>query len=518
MAQSGIGDYIHYSWAGFKYHGLNEPRRKAKNVKGDVKAASAFDEQFQLAQHGFNYFRKTPNLQKIEDQLNEFYLMQTGQSNKLDINLQQVQLDEIREAVETLLADKLNDVVIDFDTITAALKNNDLNYYVTEEMTKSLEIFNNLRQYRKTSLSQTWSRVQSIENRINALIAFRDNLKNESTQDISDLSNRLNKIEIEWQSLQQEVSNFSRSGKTFFVKNSTRNQNFIKELESLIKSVTTKAAAQIHGEYAEAIVAALSHIATANTLVNSGEILNFLKSGVLKGQQTVQKGLFSINFSPNINLEKVTQGTKYGSANSKTEMGQISTQLVQDKIDVIYTIDGLDVQTTIKNYNMQNMAFPNIHLHSGTSLLQMIQQYTDFANYYLNVVSTHGKTGERNDLINKAVLAMKMTMLLHALEGGFQILVNGKQQTSLAANVLIINDSFSHKFKVFSTTQILNDVSKNINMLDIGKEDSITSFSNKYVGTARNIADAYARIENLLMRLQRIKLDIGVSKKMFDFN
>ena len=517
MAQKGIGDYIHYSWAGFKYCGLDEPGGDAKDVRGDIKAASAFDNQFSFAKQGFNYFHKQPNLQKIENQLNEFYLMQTGQGNKLDIDLQQPQLDEIQEAVETLLADKLNGVAVDFNTITAASKNNNLNYYISAEMEKSLEIFNNLRQYKKTSLSQTWSRVQSIKNRINTLIAYRDSLKNESSQDVSELSSHLDKIETEWRALQQEASNFSQSGKTFLVKNSIRNRNFINELENLIKMITTRAAAQIHGEYAEAIVAALSHIATANTLVSSRELLEYLKSGVLTGQKTVQKGLFSINFSPNINLENVTQGTKYGSANSKNEIGQISTQLVQDKVDVIYTIDGLDVPTTIKNYNMQNMAFPTIHLHSGTSLLQMIQQYTDFANYYLNVITTHG-SGKDSNLINQAVLAMKMTMLLHALEGGFQILVNGKQLTSPAASVLIINDNFSQKFKVFSTTQILNNVSQNIEMLDIGKEDSITSFSNKYVGTTRSITDAYTRIEKLLMQLQRVKLDIGINKKIFDFN
>lgn len=517
MAQKGIGDYIHYSWAGFKYCGLDEPGGSTKNVRGDIKAASAFDKQFQLAKQGSNYFRKQPNLQKIEDQLNEFYLMQTGQGNKLDINLQQAQLNEIQEAVETLLADKLNNVTVDFNTITVALKNNNLNYYISAEMEKSLEIFNNLRQYKKTSLSQTWSRVQSIKNRINTLIAYRDSLKNESSQDVSVLSNHLDKIETEWKALQQEASNFSQSGKTFFVKNNTRNRTFIKELEDLIKMVTTRATAQIHGEYAEAIVAALSHVTTANTLVSSGELLEYLKSGVLTRQKTIQKGLFSVNFSPNINLENVTQDTKYGSANSKNEVGQISTQLVQNKINVIYTIDGLNIPTTIKNYKMQNMTFPTVHLHSGTSLLQMIQQYADFANYYLNVVTTHG-SGKDSSLINQAVLAMKMTMLLHALEGGFQILVDGKQQTSPAASVLIINDNFSQKFKVFSTTQILNDVSQNIEMLDIGKEDSITSFSNKYIGSTRSIINAYARIEKLLMQLQRIKLDIGINKKIFDFN
>lgn len=43
MAQKGIGDYIHYSWAGFKYCGLDEPGGDAKNVRGDIEAVSAFD-------------------------------------------------------------------------------------------------------------------------------------------------------------------------------------------------------------------------------------------------------------------------------------------------------------------------------------------------------------------------------------------------------------------------------------------------------------------------------------------
>ena len=155
----------------------------------------------------------------------------------------------------------------------------------------------------------------------------------------------------------------------------------------------------------------------------------------------------------------------------------------------------------------------DVHLLSGRSVLALVQDYEIFLNHYLNVVSNHPDKEPNTIDLTQAHEAMKLTILLKALEGG---VFSNKGYTD-KAELFIINDNSQGKFKVYYIFDILDEVSKKLEYLKTGEYDEVTKLNNDWIGVEKepNMSDAKVRISNLLKQLHEMPLEVSVSKQIF---
>jgi hypothetical protein len=153
----------------------------------------------------------------------------------------------------------------------------------------------------------------------------------------------------------------------------------------------------------------------------------------------------------------------------------------------------------VKNYNLSNPKFNDIGLLSGVGLLALLNQEARFVNHWLNIspLRIGGPKNSNQDaptnLKNKVDEDMKLVIAYRALAGGRTTGRDNKH--SLMAKIFIINDNSTGKFKVFRISDILNNISNNLDMLHITTQPDLFSMKNIWEGEDSNNADnAYKRV------------------------
>lgn len=494
-----IGDYIHYNSMNYLKYGLSENN---ENQKPNIE--KVFKEQIDNL-HNLANFKKDKNyVEKIQTQLN-YYFDATKKTETLTSELSSEDIDNMKKAISNFLGEKMKNINIDEKTLKGHKTDNDL---INEKNRVNKDIYERLSLLAsKDKLAPKGQRVtvKKLSERIKAILELRQNAKSEN------IIQTLDNLIIQWQIFKEE-------NKGLFTNRSVtlkpQGQKFINDLNDFI-SQFLKSNTGLAGEYAEAVVVATNFLVNTTTDKTIENIEKALEKGV-KGTERSSKGLDTSLFSKEfVNLEKVVANSIYHKVEGKDGFDNYySINVTQDKVDAIITFNQLDIATSIKNYDLSNIWFKDIHFLKGRSVLALTQEFTTFINHYLNIMGTKPKISEGNYL-NDAQKIMKLTILLKAIQGS----VFSNKGKTRAAELLIINDNSKGEFKVYTIDQILSRVEADINLLKTGDLDNIPEDENfnDFIGQigVLNRKNAKERISRLLAELHQMELNVSIDKKVF---
>ena len=448
MARHEIGDYIHYQFENYEKYGLNQ---SIKGLEQNPNLYAVLNEQkknikTQIEKRKQKYGNKLDK-KNIETQLNFYFDARKGNSSQdLKNSLTQDELKIIEEVIIEYFGKKANKLNIDRNTLASSIISKDFNVGVLEAKRKNGEtLIEAIKRANGLGLGNNPSvKVSTVQDRINILLEIRNKLARKDKDNSKKLIDSINNLSKQWTALKRSLSpdgtvkSLSKN-KIFSVE---EHRNFIDELNDLISSFLS-GSSTLHGEYAEAVIAATNYMINAKANEVTGDLLKkglfeALKKNV-KGQEKSAKGLLTANFSSDfVDMEQVVASTSYASTKMRTEQGFFSTKMTQDKVDVEIQIDGLSIPGSVKNYNLSNVYYKDVHLLSGRSLIALVQEYGEFVNHYLNIMAEHGGNRDSSAAqINAAVHVMKLTILLKAIAGG----VETNKGRSKEADLFIINDN-----------------------------------------------------------------------------
>ena len=508
----GIGDYVHYKYANFKKYGIN---KNGTTEDGPAMALAIFKSQKRDILNDIKRRQRESaiNIPKLEEELN-FYYGPNKEGLRGDITDED--LKKMHDAIQQFLGDKLNGIDIDIATLSSAVGEGN--------MSKIIDIFKNnthqeLNEKIKTivnapALGNNPSRStkkSAVQRRIDMLLEIRDAAAKENVN-LGHLSRQIGYLNDAWQKLQADLGD---SDKIYLGYGYQKNRSFVNRLNEMISSFVM-GSSTMHGEYAEAVLVLVNYMVNSCAAVETSDLLRVLKEGSSKqrvaGQDRSANALISTHFSSDFaDLNLITKGSAY-TINQKDGAGNIfSGRATQDKVDVWLEVEGLSVPASVKNYNMANTS-NGVHVLSGRSVLQLIQEYENFTNYYMNVMVNHPDGSAPGALQQSAKEALKLTILLKAIAGG-TITANGRKNSE--ADIFIINDNSKGGFKIYTISDILERVNQNLDLLQVGDIDTLSELDNNYIGTENNSNDALVRISGILAQLHQMQLNVSISKAVF---
>lgn len=509
-----IGDYVHGHYENYLIHGLTiknnqgvgEDSRVSQNFINEI---VRLKEQVKKRNDSYeNFFNK----KQLENQLNSFFSAKKGNiSEETENKLTAEQVKEIEEAVTTYLGDKIQGANIT-NTLGAVSFGKELQDKVLKEQNKSEQEFLNILQRGKVGGSSKQAVLKStINDRINALLGLRDQIGQMAKGEISNkLIQDINNLNREW----EEILKITE-GKLIY-KNQNNNADFIKNLNSLIRRVIS-GSPTTHGLYAEAIIALIPYVLNENIKIESKNLVEILKektpSSLLQGQNVSRNKLLSSKFSSIVNLDDVVANKNQKKIYTKDSEGNyISANVTQDKIDINIAWEGLRIPASVKNYNLGNSKYTDVHLLNGRSLLVLLQDQEEFLNHYMNVAG-QPHLGEREpskDNLIAANRALTASVFIKAIQGG----IATDKGYSGEAELFIINDNSIGQFKVYTINDLLA-----LAMPDANKDSEYIKIEKDFGDTLQNdtsAATASQRISKLLNQLHSSKIKVSIDKKIFN--
>lgn len=505
MAQ--IGNYVHLYYKNYLKYSLNTPESGEEETP-DVQ--KIFEQQTNLIYENSKSKKENIKVQELENLLNFYF--NPNKNTKLTPEEENIKkyspylVDAVKESLGKAghkidVTQKLAAKAIkgDYDFILKQTNYNFINYYKRE--------INERDQVYKSSITRL----------INELLGLREKIASKRSTKAKELLDKLNKLEQEWGKIKEE-----NKGKWIQVKNSKGNKTFFDELNELLGELSLANMTQaggIIGELGTIGITALANIQTGKEVNNVVQYLEEEMSKRIKGQDRSKKGLLLTNFDTDyVNLDQVVAGTNY--IKDKNTGNYFTTRFTQDKVDIEVEFGGENILGSVKNYNLANTEFEDIHLLSGRSVLALVQEYGDFINHFLNITAEHedSEDTEHSKILDQAMFIMKLTILLKALQGAvFAKDRNGQIGNTAAVDVFIVNDTSVGKYKVYSINEVLNAIEQNIDLLKTGDFDEMSRLSNDPVdlNEGLNMADARVRISNLLAQLHSMSLQVSIDRQIF---
>lgn len=289
-------------------------------------------------------------------------------------------------------------------------------------------------------------------------------------------------------------------------------------LDNLISSLLISNASAATGDVGEMIIRAGDYVAKSNVLVGTQEILSYLKRTL---PSTSRKGVLQNNISwyGSIHFDKDFDPI----SNDKTKAKYINEddfhiQVTQDKVDYTANINGWEVNQSIKNYNLASKG-RLIHLEGGSDLLRYAQDYPVFTNHFLNIVGDRSKNEYKNYTDNEPSEkdiqimhdTMKLTAFLKAIAGG---VITDRGRNAIADTFIINDNSKPGNYKVYFISEILDIVSKNIDLINFSAYDSAI-WPNIWFGEPdiNQKYKAMLRISYLMSTMRQMKINIYLNNK-----
>ena len=528
MVQKGIGDYIPYYWHHFAQWGLQPSKGQTFSGSkiGEKEAKSAFDAQYNLMEKGLtNSSNLSIATKDIEILLNNFYAYLNGQSlQNVDIarDLTADEYEIIKQAIEQSVAQKYPNAQIDWTSLKVLENGGNSSAIISaldQQTQKTLSKFSEIGQRQHTQKGAIERRIQLLNS---IYINVAKDLAANNIQEAKDFATKLNQLNNEWKSIQQNAQNFKQNKFGQALLKTSQHQNFIAQLQNLISSLKVGAITQIAGDLAEIVVSTVSAQVTKKATAATNDLLNQITKNIVGDQRSskqLKTDLFAVELQSKIEAGKqVKEKPKSEDGKSQkipTPWGYVNTNYTQDKVDVNFVFEDKNksqftIPASIKNINKKSHSA--ISLQNGYSILSQIQEYQNFTNNYIAVKAQYDiKPKHRSDnLINMADNALKMTLAVRALQGGMQGIKKGETGFSRtqAAEILIVNDSSTGHFKVYSITDILNRMSEGV--LKTGAALNIHYDGDLELKNEYSSQGAWDRISNLVWAMQDINYSISL--------
>lgn len=512
MAQIGnkIGNYVHLHYKNYLKYSLNTPesgQEKTPNIQ------KIFQDQTEAIYKNSKSKKENIKIKELEDLLNFYF--NPNKNTKLTPEEENIKKYSpyLIDAVRKSLGKAGHKIKVTQELAAEAISGN------YDKILKQAD-YNFIKYYKKELNERDQIYKSSITRLINELLGLREKIVSNQTKKAKELLEKLSKLNEEWTRIKTE-----NKGKWIQVKNSKNNKTFFNELNNLLGELSlanvTQAGGMV-GELGTIGITALANIQTGKEVNNIVQYLEEEMSKRVKGQDRSKKGLLLTNFDTDyVNLDQVVSGTSY--IKDKDSDNYFTVMFTQDKVDIEVEFGGEKILGSVKNYNLANTEFEDIHLLSGKSVLALVQEYGDFVNHFLNIAAEHedDEGTEHSKILDQAIYTMKLTILLKALQGAVYAKDrSGQAGNTAAVDVFIVNDTSVGKYKVYSINEILNAIEekvKNIKFLKTGDFDEMSRLSNDPVNLNEglNMEDARVRISNLLAQLHSMSLQVSIDRQIF---
>lgn len=514
-----VGNYIHYRYRNYLRSGLNI---RGKNPPSPM---DAFKEQRkELLNHVLTHrtAKQKNNIKTtLEQQLNFFF--NPLSSNYIQYGYNDSELQELQNKIMSLCESALGNLSaadIDWDNLSAINVNN-----VGIGNGALYEEFKKIRATRLGREGQLATTQEAVGRRLKALMDLRKQL----SDDLADGSinqqfvTKLNQFEKDYSDIisrlvttQNGVTTQTSLGSSKVKFSIANNASFIQELQDLIDDTKKMTVQQINGllgEYIPVLTQAVFQNVAQKGLEDTLQNLQFSQELLIPvlGNNRSHKGLVS--------SKVITKGVVKGGSNFSTETtvgdSKIKIGSTQDKVDIQLNLPGANGKINASVKNIKSSA-SKIEVLNGTSSLEFLQDYPNFANHYLNIAAEHPdkQNGPPANQLQRAHDMMKLTIALHALTGGTWGKAQGSDvfTRSPFAEILVINSRGRGKghYSVYFMRDILQAVAKDLSLIDIEGFNQVTTWKNDYVGLAPWVKNAYARIANLLSQLHSQKLKVSL--------
>lgn len=514
-----IGNYIHYRYRNYMMNGTGIKSPGSSNMidvlKGHQQAMKNLVKPRTAA-------ARATIKRDLEKQLNFFFGVRKSLEGMGYSNEQQ---QKIRSEVEKLFKQKMAELkpdldlnAIDFDTLS--IKRGSL-----------IETIDPITQtgYGKLGSTNTYTWTDAIERRLLKLNEMVNNIKLDETMS-ADIINKVQQLNKTYTQLKLEIEtnskNNSQSGRRMFKVSGAENaanKTFIDELNLAIVGTKNAYAQQLLGYLGEYIPAITQSVLNSYAAGKTQELMaDFDRTvRVIGGHKFATKKILDAN--------KFLGGTAYLTGNDEMSIGNITTKTnyTQDKVDLMLDIPGSDkkIAASVKNYNF-NLAKRGIHLHSGSSLLKMLQDYPIFTNHYANITVAHpAKDDDKPSSIDvaEAHRLMRLTIAAHALAGGLlgKRKDNGAIEHSQKAEILLVNDNSSKRgFRVYFVSDLINKIIQNIDLITIDGYNNPT-WDNKWVSNGmtgrmgKSVEAGFRRSMNVIAQMHKMKINVSIDPKVF---
>lgn len=195
-----------------------------------------------------------------------------------------------------------------------------------------------------------------------------------------------------------------------------------------------------------------------------------------------------------------------------------------DKVDIVISFDSnKSINASIKNYNPNSVENYGVHLLKGANLLVYLQNYINFTNHYLNITATHEEENDSQPtaaILQQTHAALRLTLATLALAGGVWTQgTDGALKQQDKVQLFIINKQAGGKanFEIYRVDDLLKKIESNIGLVQFGKQTPINQvWKNTKIGESPNYENAYLRCIRILGQLKSYKIDVSLSKDIFN--
>lgn len=496
-----IGEYIHYSYENYLKYGIN----KRQDGPNNISATAAYNAQRGELKKKVSSFGE--NRGKIKEQLENRLNFFRGGNEKLKGTYSNEEIAKMEQIVEKIISDRLDKYLnggeINWKDLTVSTENSGLGVGL-ERGGARWQLENNGR-----------NQIGAVQFRLIQLRSAIENMRTEGMESAETLMTQLTQLEEMYEGVASNLSLESLgvgNGKTkltvsdiktekngyihkeYINFNNLTGQNFIGSLNQLWLQFKAQVASFVQGQLGEQYAALAVTVAAQMEKMNEEELLK-LFSNTLE-----QNELGFVRESHGIALQNTITSyfTDKGSA-AKTTDGLISASGAkisekQGKIDLSVNLEELGTfGLSIKN--VSNLGH-KINIHSGTSILLLMQQYSDFMNHYLNLAAAHGSGNQKANMTMKMKELLKISLLTHGLIGEYTTITGLGNK----ADIFVVN--VGGLYKVYFMNDLINTLIKNPTLGDVEGLETL-QLSNKWVDVATDISsqESYGKIKTTSTRI-----------------
>lgn len=375
-----------------------------------------------------------------------------------------------------------------------------------------------------------WNRFESIQQRLSIL---SKGIRELPLNNQGNLSERLSSLSSQWEELKKTANMTEKNyfGKLGQAIQTGKGSSFITELNSLMKEFKQKTASYVTGEIGEMWAAASANLYRQITEQGFADVeaaLQFIGNSSMSGltgkdRETHfidNKKLSSLSYGINSEGNTIT----FSGAQGGSKQGKVDFKLeLPDSQKTTYDL-------SIKNYSDKAGHFT---IHSGSSILFLLQQYGDLLDYFINTAPRFGMPTNgigTNKIINGPSSSfgdvekiLKVSLLAQGLMGSYTT-GQGTVTDNTADTFVIFRNG---KYNVYFISDIIQKIADNIDNLEsygiitntnnssgLNFADLENVWISKQDENGNEIPDrsyGLQRTAALLVRLHEIKLEMSIT-------
>lgn len=484
-----IGDYVHYRYGNYQKYGINRPGGGfSRAEQGDAMQMTGFS----------GAPANRTKLLELETKLNDCLNVYSKVKKNTDIipsKDQEYVFSEMQKLTDEWLQKGVfftpDGKAWTPNKVSGSHQKGGEKKYITERVLKNLitqveylitQMGSQIKNSQWAALLQTYNAILQTSGTIQELL--KDAIINEKGNIV--YSNPTN---VEVQSLVKALNNIQDYLKGYGQVPRAQG-DFAEVFTSAVAQSMEGVVSQVNSEFNKKITESFSSISQLSVL-NGGHLSNGM----------------------NI-LETSGYHKKSGSIGANTLFQTKGSTKGKTDVEILYK-DNDRLRLSIKNVTLNKNFGGNIHILSGSSVLQLLQHDANFLNHYLNIVPERKGT-ERNDVSVspstriKFHLMAKSAIIMRALTGATYRLDSNKNFIEGANAFVVFN---SGKVKCYAMSDIVDKLKQNYSasaQMVTGDFDDINAISNVWQSGVRSPTLANDRILKMLQQLHQMKLDVYI--------